>query len=71
MRLLLSGLVIGVVAALILSRALQGFLFGVEAHDIGTFVAVVITLLFVSAIASVLPARRAAAVDPITMLKAE
>jgi len=71
MRLSLSGLAIGVVATLILGRALQGFLFGVQAHDLGTFVAVAVTLLLVSAIASVLPARRAANVDPITMLNAD
>jgi putative ABC transport system permease protein len=71
LRLSISGLVIGVVAALILSRTLRGFLFGVQPHDLATFVMVVVTLLLVSAIASVLPVRRATAVDPIAVLKAE
>jgi predicted permease len=70
-RLSSSGLVIGVVAALILNRSLSAFLFGVESHDLTTFVLVTVILLLVSASAAVLPARRAAAIDPIIAIKAE
>lgn len=70
-RLSLSGLALGVVASLALSRTLGGFLYGVEPYDPMTVVAVSAILLLVSAAASALPARRAVNVDPLTVLKAE
>jgi ABC-type antimicrobial peptide transport system permease subunit len=66
-----SGLAIGVVAALGLSRTLSAFLFGVQPHDVATFGIVTVVLVLVSALASVQPARRASAIDPILVLKAE
>ena len=71
LRLSVGGLVVGVVAALGLSRTLSGILYGVTARDPATFVVVVAVLFLVSAAASALAARRATAVDPITVLRAE
>jgi predicted permease len=65
------GLVIGTVGALYVGAAAKAFLFGVEATDPRAFAAAV-TLLSLSALAaSLIPARRAAAVDPIVALRAE
>jgi len=45
------------------------FLYGVKPHDAATFVAVALLLLVVAGIASVVPARRAASVDPVMVLR--
>jgi putative ABC transport system permease protein len=71
LRLSMSGVALGAIAALVLSRMLRGLLYGLEAHDPVTFVMVVGVLVLVSAAASALPARRATAVDPVIVLKAE
>jgi predicted permease len=65
------GLVIGLAAALVCTRLLTGFLYGVPAFDPTTF-AVVTMLLLVSTIsACLIPSLRAAAVDPINALRRE
>jgi ABC-type lipoprotein release transport system permease subunit len=58
-------------AALLLSRTLRGFLYGVDSHDPATFMMVAVVLVLVSLAASLLPARRATAADPIIVLKAD
>jgi putative ABC transport system permease protein len=65
------GLVIGIVAALAGSRLITHFLFGVDAADPITFVGVCVALGAVAALASYIPARRAARVDPIEALRTE
>ncbi|HYT65600.1 MAG TPA: ABC transporter permease [Vicinamibacterales bacterium] len=65
-----AGITAGVVASLWLTRGLQKFLFGVTPHDFTSFAGVAVVLLVVAAIASVIPARRAARVDPVTVLRA-
>jgi len=65
------GVVIGLVGALVLTRYIQGVLFGVTPTDPLTFAGVVAVLLATAALASWLPARRAAAVDPVAALRAE
>lgn len=70
MAIALTGIGAGMLASLWLTRALQGLLFGVTAHDAMTFVAVAGVLLAVSALATVLPARRAASLDPVKALRA-
>jgi ABC-type antimicrobial peptide transport system permease subunit len=49
----------------------RGYIFGVEAHDLLTFSAVPLVLAVASFLAAWLPARRAAAVDPILALRSE
>ena len=66
-----AGVVIGVAAALALGRLLASMLFGVEAYDPTTFVAVCALLLVVSLVACGAPARRATRVDPIEALRDE
>ncbi len=65
------GSAIGVVAALAASRVLTSQLFGVSRTDPLTIGAVVATLIGVALVASAVPARRAAAVDPTRALQSE
>jgi putative ABC transport system permease protein len=71
MRLTLTGIVIGVLGALLLTRVMSGLLFEVAPTDPYTFLAVMVLLALVAGLASYLPARRAARVDPIVALRAE
>ncbi len=65
-----GGLVAGMAASLWLARSMQSFVYGIAVHDVATFVIVPVVLLVVSAIACYVPARRAARLDPLTVLKA-
>jgi putative ABC transport system permease protein len=71
MTLALVGAGIGVAFALLLGRVIAGMLFGVGAHDPGTFAAVVALLLGAALLACWVPARRASRVDPLIALRAE
>ena len=66
-----AGLAIGSFAALGLTRFLGGLLYGVEPQDPLTLLASVITLALVALAATWLPARRAARVDPLAVLREE
>jgi predicted permease len=68
-RMALIGLVIGIGAALGLTRLMANQLFGVTAHDPLTFVAVAILLITVALLACYLPARRAVRIDPMEALR--
>lgn len=59
-----AGVVLGIAAALALGRVIQNQLFGVGVFDPLTLAAVVLVLFASAAMASFLPARRAAGVDP-------
>jgi len=63
------GIVIGVGASFALTRLLGAFLFGVSTTDPVAFVVVVGVLVLVALLASWLPARRAARVDPMSALR--
>jgi ABC-type antimicrobial peptide transport system permease subunit len=69
MGIALTGVSVGVLASMWLTRALQGLLFGVTSHDLVTFAGVTALLLVVTAIATITPARRAATLDPIKALR--
>lgn len=69
MTLALAGLAIGLAAAFAVTRFLEGQLLGVSATDPLVFVGVALLLAGVCALASWLPARRAAAVDPMAALR--
>jgi predicted permease len=66
-----SGLIIGTGAAWYLSAAVKPFLFRIEATDARAFSAALVLLAAVALIASIVPARRAASVDPMVVLRAE
>ena len=66
-----AGIAIGVGAALALSRAIEGLLFGITATDPVTFAAVVGALLTVALLACYLPGLRATRLDPTTALRSE
>jgi len=65
------GLVIGVVAAVALGRWMSSLLFGVSPFDLATYAAALGVTTVSAALASYLPARRAATIDPIETLRAE
>ena len=71
LRLALFGVAVGLVAALVLTRLLQSFLFGISAYDPFTFIAVSALLTLVAVAASYFPARRATRVDPMIALRYE
>jgi putative ABC transport system permease protein len=67
----LLGVVIGVAAALWASQLMRGLLHDVRPSDPVTFVAVGLLLSLIAAVASFVPAWRAARVDPVVVLKGE
>jgi predicted lysophospholipase L1 biosynthesis ABC-type transport system permease subunit len=71
LRLAGIGVALGLVGALLLTRVMQGVLYGVTATDPLTFVAVALVLLGVAAFASWLPALRATRVDPLVAMRGE
>jgi putative ABC transport system permease protein len=71
MLLATTGLAVGTIAALSLTRIISGLLYGVSAADPLTFAAVSALLLLVAVGASYFPARKAAHVDPMIALREE
>lgn len=70
-RLALTGIAIGVVGALALTRLMSSLLFQVTATDPATFTGVAILLAAVALLASYIPARRALRIDPMVALRYE
>jgi putative ABC transport system permease protein len=66
-----SGLGVGLVLAFATTRLIKGFLYQVQALDMWTYVAVAVTLLAVGLIAALIPARRAAYIEPMEALRTE
>lgn len=71
LTLTLIGVAVGLALSIALTRFLSSMLFGVNANDPTTFVAITLLLMGVALVASYLPARRATNVDPIVALRTE
>jgi len=71
LRLVLIGLAIGVFLSVVGTWTLRSFLYGVSVRDPLIFVAVALLLIGVAILAGLVPARRAAQVDPMMVLRAE
>ncbi len=71
MLLSLTGLGIGIMGAIVLTRVMSSLLFEVSATDPATFVLITLLLGIVALVASYVPARRAAKVDPMIALRYE
>ena len=67
----MAGLVIGILGALALGRALSSMIFGVSTRDVTTYACVSVVLVGASLFASLIPAWRATKVDPIRSLRDE
>jgi putative ABC transport system permease protein len=65
------GLAIGLVGAFALTRVLSGVLFGVSPTDLASYVGISLVLFIVAVVASYVPARRAARVEPAVALRYE
>ncbi len=66
-----SGAAIGLILAVLVARTMQALLYGVTVSDLASFAAATAALFVVALLASYLPARRAAAVDPASTLRSE
>lgn len=70
-RLILTGLVLGLLGSLALTHVLKSLLYGVAPNDPVTLAVVAVLLGAVALLASYLPARRATLIDPLTALREE
>lgn len=66
-----AGVVIGVPLAFFAARAIGAQLYGVGSTDVRAMIGAVLVLAVVSGVASVVPGRRAARVDPVEALRGE
>jgi predicted permease len=66
-----GGSVVGLIAALLASRALASFLYGTSTRDPWVLVSSVAALIFIASAASLLPALRAARIEPMVALRTE
>ena len=65
------GLAIGILAAMFAGNLVKSFLYQVKPEDAWTYSGVVLLLLLVGSVAALIPARRAAAAEPMTSLREE
>jgi ABC-type antimicrobial peptide transport system permease subunit len=66
-----AGVIVGLAASLLASRAIQRLLYGTQAVDAQVILTVTCLLLLSAVAAAFLPARRAASVDPMEALRSE
>ena len=67
----LAGTIAGLIAALLASRALASFLYGISARDPWVFAGSILTLALIASAASLLPALRSARINPMTAIRCE
>ncbi len=67
----ITGTVAGLVAALLASRALASFLYGISTRDPWVLAGSIITLAMIASAASLLPAIRAAGIQPMDAIRCE
>jgi putative ABC transport system permease protein len=65
----LIGVALGMAGAFALTRVIEGMLFQVNASDPATYVGIAVLLIVVALLASLIPARRAARIDPMAALR--
>lgn len=71
LKIVLIGVVLGLVGAYILTRMLSNLLYGISVTDPSTFVSMSLLLIIIALLASYIPARRATKVDPMIALRSE
>ena len=71
MVLAVSGVMIGLAGAFLLTRLMRSLLFGVEATDPLTFAGISLLLAIITLLACYIPAQRAARIDPLISLRCE
>jgi putative ABC transport system permease protein len=71
LRVVVLGIALGVVASLLLGRAVASLLYGVESNDTATLATAAVLLALIALAASLIPGWRAASVDPVEALRAE
>ena len=71
MKLSAIGLAVGIVAAFWLTRAMSTMLIGVQATDLPTYLAIVGLFIVIALVACLIPARRAASLDPTNALRSD
>jgi ABC-type antimicrobial peptide transport system permease subunit len=67
----LTGTAIGLLAALLASRALSSFLYGTSARDPWVFAGSIVALALIASAASLLPALRSARINPISAIRCD
>jgi ABC-type antimicrobial peptide transport system permease subunit len=70
-RLMLFGLLVGTAAAYALSASARTFLFEIEPTSLPVFITAIATLTLAGLAASIIPARRAASLEPLAALRQE